>query len=85
MILEGERFFVIGDDYVVDVNRLADQRAGFRVLPAALVEIGSDARTQILGLADVDDFAFGVFVEVDAGGSGQGADFLGKIHGEALL
>ena len=80
VVLEGERFFVVGDDDVVDVSGLADERAGFCVFPAALVEVGGDARAQVLRLADIDDLAFGVFVEVDAGRGRQGADFLGKIH-----
>ena len=80
MILERERLFVIGDDNVIDVDRLAHESAGFRVLPAAFVEIRRDARAQILGLADVNDFALGVLVEVDAGGRGQAANFLGEIQ-----
>ena len=44
VVLERQRLFVIGDDDVVDVDRLAHQRAGFRVFPAAFVKIGGDAR-----------------------------------------
>jgi len=84
VVLKGQRFFVIGDDYVVDVDGLADERAGFRVFPTAFVKVGRDPRAQVLGLADVNDFAFGVFVEVNAGGSRQAADFLWEIHGNSM-
>ncbi len=76
VVLQSQRLFVIGDNDVIYVDRLADQRAGLRVFPAAFVKVGRDARAQVLRLADVNDFAFGVLVEVDAGRSGQGADFL---------
>ena len=46
--------------------------------------VGRDARPQVLGLADINDFAFSVFAEVDAGGFGQGADFLREIHGDSM-
>jgi len=62
------------------VDRLTDERAGFRVFPAALVEVGGDAGAKVVGLANVNDVAFGVLVEVHAGRSGQAADFLGEIH-----
>jgi hypothetical protein len=71
VILECQSLFVVGYDYVVDVDRFADQRAGFGVLPAAFVEIGRDTGAEVLGLADVDDLAFGVLVEVDAGEVGM--------------
>ena len=80
VIFERERFFVVGYDDVVDVHGFADQGAGFGVVGAALVEIGADTVAQVFGLADVDDFAFGVLVEVHAGGGGDGADFLLEIH-----
>ena len=81
VIFEGQRFFVIGDDDVVNVYGFADQRAGFGVFPAAFVEVRRDARAQVLRLAHVDDFALGVLVEIHAGGGGEAADFLGEIHG----
>ena len=80
VILKRQRFFIIGYYDVVNVDGLADQRPGFRVLPAAFVEVGPDARAQVLRLAYVDDFAFGVLVQIHAGGRRDGADFLGKIH-----
>ena len=47
--------------------RLADQRSGFRVGQPVVVEVTADAAAQIFGLADVDDGAVGVLVEVHAG------------------
>jgi hypothetical protein len=37
-------------------------------------EVGAHAGAQVLGLADVDDLALGVLVEVAAGEGGDGAD-----------
>ena len=80
IVFERQRFFVVGDDDVIDVDGFAHQRAGLRVLPAAFVEIAGDAAAQVLRLAHVDDFAFGVFVEIHAGLGGDGADFGQEIH-----
>jgi hypothetical protein len=80
IVLERQRFFVVGDDDVVDIDRLAYERAGFRVLPAAFVEVAGDAAAQVLCLAHVDDFAFGVLIEINAGLGGDGADFGEEIH-----
>jgi hypothetical protein len=80
VILQRQRFFVVRNYYVVDVDGLADQGAGLGVFPAAFVEIRRDPGAEILGLAYVDDLAFGVFVEVDAGRGGNGADFGGEVH-----
>ena len=84
VVLERQRLFVISDDNVVDIDGLADQRAGFRVIPSPLMKIGRDARAQVLSLANVNDVAFGVFVQVDDGGSGQAADFLREVHGNSM-
>ena len=75
IVLEGERFFVVGDDDVVDVDGLAHQRARFRVLPAAFVEVAGHTAAQVLRFAHIDDLAFGVFVEIHAGLGGDGANF----------
>src|ERR1017187_7721033 len=80
VILKGERLFIVGDGYVIDVDGFADQRPCFRVFPAPLVEIGGDPRAQVLGLTDVNNLAFGVLVQVHAGRGGEAADFLGEIH-----
>lgn len=44
-------------------------------------EVGTDARTEVLGLADIDDLARGVFVEVASGLGGDSADFGEEVHG----
>jgi len=85
VILQRQRFFVIGDDDVVDVDRLAHQRPGFRVFPAPFVEVGGDAGAQVLGLAYVDDFACGVLVKVDAGEVGMVRIFWGDPSGLCLV
>jgi hypothetical protein len=67
VVLEGQSLFIIGDNDVVDVDGRADERAGFLFFSAALVEIGGDARAQVVGLAYVNHLAYGVLVEVHAG------------------
>ena len=85
VVFERQRFLVVGDDDVVDVDRLAHQRPGLRVGPAALMEVGGNPAAQVFGLPDVDDLALGVLVEVHAGLGGDGADFLEEIHGRLLF
>ena len=80
IVLECQRLFIIGDDNVVDVDGLANERPGLCIQPPAFMKIRGNPGAQILCLADVDDFAFGVLVQVHAGGGGQGADFLRQIH-----
>ena len=71
---------LVGDENVLDVDGLAHERAGFGVGLRGLKQIGAHARAQVVGLAHIDDFALGVFVEIHAGLRGQGADFLVEIH-----
>ena len=85
IVFERQRFFVVGDDDVVNVDGFAHQCAGLRVLPAAFVEVAGDAAAQVLRLAHIDDFAFGVFVEIHAGLGGDGADFSEEIHFRSRL
>ena len=80
MVLKRERFLIVGDDDVIDIDGLANQRAGFCVFPASLMKIRGDAGAQVLRLADIDDLALGVFVEVHAGGGGNGTNFGLEIH-----
>ena len=85
VIFKREGFLVVGDDDVVDVDRLAHERPGFGVGPAAFMEIGRYAAAKIFGLPDVDHLALGVLVEVHAGLGRDGADFLEEIHGRLLF
>ena len=67
VVLERQRFFLVVDVDEVDLARLVDQRAGLDVAEPVLVEVTAHAGAQILGLADVDDRAAGVLVQVHAG------------------
>ena len=85
VVFEGEGFALVGDGDVFDVDGLAHERAGLGVRLVGFEEVGADAGAEVLGLADVDDLALGVLVEVAAGAGGQGADFCEEIHGAAVL
>ena len=74
---------LVGNQDVVEIDGLAHERAGLGVGLRGFEQIGTDAGAQVLGLAHVDNFALGIFVEVDAGLGGESADFLVKIHGAA--
>ena len=75
VVFKRQRFVLVGDEDVVEVDGLAHERAGFGVGLRGLEQVGADARAQVLGLADVDDLALGVLVEVDAGLGGQSDGF----------
>ena len=83
VVFKGQGFVFVGDQDVVEIDGLAHQRAGFGVGLGGFQEIRADARAQVFGLADVDDLALGVLVEIHAGLGGEGADFLVEIHGRA--
>ncbi len=80
VVLERQRFLVVVDDDVVDVDRFAHERAGLGVGQGFVGEIITDARTQILGLADINHLAFGVLVEVHAGRGRKGPNFSEQVH-----
>ena len=82
VVFKGQRLVLVGDQDVVEIDGLAHQRAGFGVGLRGFKQIGPHAGAQVLGLADVDDLALGVFVEVNAGLGGEGADFLVEVHGK---
>ena len=84
VVFESQGLVLVGDEDVVEVDGLAHQRAGFGVGLRGFKQVGADARAQVVGLADVDDLALGVLVEVHAGLGGQGADFLVEVHGERI-
>ena len=85
VVFEGQRFVLVGDEDVVEIDGLAHERAGFGVGLRGFKQVGAHARAQVLGLAHVDDFALGVFVEIHAGLGGEGADFLVEIHLETWV
>ena len=76
VVFECERFVLVGDKDVVDVDGLAHEGARLGVGLGGLKKIGANARTEVLGLADVDDFSVGVLIEIDAGLGGEEANFL---------
>ena len=80
VVFEGQGLVLVGDEDVVEVDGLAHERAGFGVGLRGLKQVGADARAQVLGLADVDDLAFGVLVEVHAGLGREEPDFLEEVH-----
>ena len=80
VVLERQRFLVVVDDDVVDVDGLAHERAGLGVGQGFVREIVTDAGAQILGLADINDLAFGVLVQVHAGRGGKGPNFSEQVH-----
>ncbi len=80
VVFKRERFAFVVDQDVIDIYRLAHQRAGLRVGLRGRQQIRADTRAQVLRLADVDDLALGVLVQVHAGLRGQGADFLLQVH-----
>ena len=67
---------------VVEVDSLPHQGAGLGVGLVGGKKVRTHARTQVLRLANVDHFPFGVLVEVAARAGGQSADFLVQIHAE---
>ena len=80
VVFKRQRLFVIGDHDVINVHGLAYQGVGFSILPSPFAEIRRHAAAQVVGFADIDNFAFGVLVEVNAGRSRETADFCLEIH-----
>ena len=71
VVLERQRLLLVLDRDVVDGAGFREQTAGLGVGELLFEEVAADAVAQALGLADVDDPATSVFVEVDAGGRWQ--------------
>src|ERR1700686_2066119 len=85
IVLESQRLFIVGNDDVVDIDRLLHQGSGLGVFPPRLVKIAGHAATQILRLPHVDNFALGVHVEIHAGLGGYAADFGLQVHDEGSI
>ena len=81
VVFQSQRLVLVGHQDVVQVHRLAHQRAGLGVGLGGFKQVRANPRTQVLGLAHIDHLALGVFVEIHAGLGRQGADFLVKVHG----
>jgi hypothetical protein len=85
VIFEGECLALVVDDDVLDVNSITDQGTCLGVRHGGFDKIGPYPRSEALGLADVDDFAVGVLIEVHAWLGGEGTDFFVKVHGCLLF
>ena len=81
VILKRQRLFVVGYDDIVNVDCFAHQRIGLRVLDPSLAKVRTDPTAKIIRLANIDDLAFSVLVQVHSGRRRQGAYFGGKVHG----
>src|SRR5260370_13973518 len=89
MLLDQRRFqdesfdFVVSDDDL-NIGDLLYQFNGFdavaEVAGAARLKIRSDAIAQVLGFADIEDLACRVFVQIDAGRSGNFFEFFVERH-----
>src|SRR5258708_27436799 len=89
MLFDERRFqdesfdFVVGDDDL-DVGDLLYQLTGLYFVAeftgAARLKVRTDAIAQVLGFADIDDFARGVLVEIDTGRSGNFFEFFVERH-----
>ena len=80
VVLESQCLFVVCDNDVVDIDGLADQRAGFGICDPSFMKIRGDPAAQVLGLTDIDDFAFRVLIQIHASGGGDGPDFGLQVH-----
>ena len=81
VVFKSEGFTLIGDGDVFDVNSFSHERAGLAIVElVGLKEVRADPGAQIFGFADVDYDPFGIFVEVAAGGGGNGPYFFEKVH-----
>src|SRR5262249_42612388 len=75
VVLENERFLVVGGDQRLDVDQALDQEAYLAPLVTA-AQVGADPRAQIGRFADVDDLGVLVLEEVDAGSRRNGREQL---------
>src|SRR5262249_56569427 len=66
-------------DDELEIADLRHEGIRLRVARSRLLEVGAHAAPERGGLADVDDLALGVLVEVDAGPVGKPGEFVGEI------
>ena len=82
VVFECQRLFFIVHNDVFDIHGLTQQGASLGIgLAYTFIEVGAYPGPQALGLAHIDDLAFGVLVHVHAGLGGKGSDFLDQVHG----
>ncbi len=80
VVFKRQGFVFVGDENVVEVDGFAHERAGFGVGLRGLEQIGTYARAEIFGFADVNHLTLGVFVEIHAWLDRQRPDFPVKVH-----
>ncbi len=80
IIFERQRFLFVVDQDVIDIGGFGDERAGFGVCQAVVVEVAAHPQAQTLGLADVDYPSAGILVEIHAGRERQLGRFVTQIH-----
>ena len=83
------RFQYEGLDLVINHDKLKigddlDQLLCLRVLVTARLKVLPDTIAQVLCLADVDDLAGRIFMNINAGPDGQGFEFLDDRHNSIL-
>ena len=79
-VFERQRFFLVVDDDVFEVGRLAHQRAGLRVLPARFQKVRAHAAAQRARLPHVDDRFSRILEQVHPRLGGQTGDFFAEFH-----
>ena len=80
IIFEGEGFFLVVYDDELNFRDLANQRSGFRILPAGFQEVRSDAVAPDARLSHVQDLAHRVLKQVDARLLGEICGFFAEFH-----
>src|SRR5712691_68820 len=65
VIFKRERLFVICNDDIVNVHRLADQGSSLGILHPAFMKVGANAAAKVLGLAHINNLALGVLVQIN--------------------
>ena len=76
VVFKCQRLALVVDDDVLDIDRLAHERAGLRILKLVGFEkVAAHARAQVFRLADIDHHALGVLVQIAARLGGNGGGF----------
>jgi len=80
IIFKRQRLFFVVHHNVVNVHRLAHQRAGFSLVIGAFYKVIAHPGAQVLGLANVNHRPLGVLVQIHARPHRQSTDFLSQVH-----
>jgi hypothetical protein len=82
---QDERFFFVVSDDDFKITDARDEFLRLCIHIARALKILAHTITQDFGFANIDDFAFGVFVQIAARLHGQVLYFLVKRHSELIL